>query len=331
MATTLLRLILIVTGTILAAAPTLAQQIQGQVRYAESNQPAINTTVRCDGIGGMSIQMTDGNGKFFFRVSPGHYTVTVHIPGYKEEQQSADLTDTNSNEYFFFKLKSDGAPRVASPSVIDAAVPPKARDEFDKGAASIAEGRKETTQQGVMHLQKAISIYPSYVEAQLMLGATYMDLQEWDKAEQVLKKALEINPKAANAMFALGELYLHQKKDEEAEKILVQGLQIEDRSFQAHLTLGRVYWDMGAKVKEEAKWRPYLEHSYEQAKRALELNPNLAAAHLLKGNLMLRVGRAADAQKEFETYLQLEPNGPLADQTRAILEKIKKTLAAQKP
>jgi len=47
-----------------------------------------------------------------------------------------------------------------------------------------------------------------------------------------------------------------------------------------------------------------------------------AGAHLLKGNLLLRAGRAADALTAFNEYLRLEPNGAFATQTRALVEKI---------
>jgi Flp pilus assembly protein TadD len=57
-------------------------------------------------------------------------------------------------------------------------------------------------------------------------------------------------------------------------------------------------------------------------KRALVLNPDLAGAHLLKGNLLLRVSRTNDAVAEFNAYLRLEPNGPFAAETRALIEKI---------
>jgi lipoprotein NlpI len=69
--------------------------------------------------------------------------------------------------------------------------------------------------------------------------------------------------------------------------------------------------------------------SYAQTKKTLELSPNLPEAHVLKGNLLLRVGRAADAQHEFEVYLQLDPKGRFAEQARATIDKIKKALASQ--
>jgi Tfp pilus assembly protein PilF len=312
----------------------MAQQIQGQVRYSEQGQPAIGVLVRCDGTGGISTQMTDRNGKFYFRVSPGHYTVSVNIPGFLSEQRSTDLLDTRSVEYMDIRLRADRSGKSGPPAVIaapdsDPNVPAKAREEFEKGRAAIGEAKKEKVQEGIAHLEKAVTIYSNYQQAQLMLGTTYMDLQQWDKAEQHLRKTLEINPKTANALFALGEMSLRQKKDDEAEKELLQGLQIENRSFQGHLALGRVYWDMALKIKDESQAKPFMEKSYEHVKQALALNPEMADAHLLKGNLLLRVRRAEDAMHEFQEYLRLDPKGQFAEQTRSLVEKIKKALAEQ--
>jgi Tfp pilus assembly protein PilF len=213
---------------------------------------------------------------------------------------------------------------------VDKNVPAAARTEFDRAASGLATGKKEGLEEGVLHLEKAVAIYPKFLEAQLRLGTAYMDLQQWDKAEQALRKTLEIDPKAVNAFLALGEVYLRQKKYDQAEKAVQDGLAIETRSAQGHLTLARVYWERVAGVKEESQFRPSLEKSYAEVNQALQLDANLAAAHLLKGNLYFKVRRAADAQREFEEYLRLDPKGPFADQTRAFVERIKKALEQDK-
>ena len=312
---------------------TLAGQINGQVRSTDG-QPVFNALVTCESrnSGNCGQDTSDRSGKFRFTgLEPSQYIITIRTPGFMEQKQEVELLSSPS-AFVQFQLRPDGSPRpVTSPSslVVDANVPAAAKHEFDQAATVIAAGKKDSLNESVRHLEKAITLYPQFVEANLLLGTTYMDLGQMDKAEQSLKRTVELNPKAANALFALGELYLKQKKDQDAEKVLLQGLQIEDRSPQGHLTLARVYWSIASQIKDEAQARPSLEKAYEQVKKALELNPNMAQAHVVKGNLLLRVRRAADAQHEFEEYLRLEPKGPFAEQARTTAEKIKKALESQ--
>ena len=330
---------------LLASSPLLAQesraqpatlngQITGQVRYVECNRPAVNILVSCDGAtqGNCGQVMTDQSGRFSFAgLAPTQFVITVRAPGYIEQKQNVELL-TSPSAYLQFQLRSDGSARPAAPGsvMVDANVPAAAKKEFDLAITLSSSAKKENLEEEVRHLEKALAIYPRFVEAQLQLGTTYMDLQQWDKAEQALHKTIGIDPKAARAYFALGEVYLRQKKYDQAEKALQDGLAIETRSAQAHLTLARVYWDKVSGVKEEAVWRPPLEKSYEEVKQALALDPNLAAAHLLKGNLLFKVRRAEDALHEYDEYLRLDPQGQAAEQTRALAGKIRKALAQEK-
>jgi tetratricopeptide (TPR) repeat protein len=307
--------------------------ITGQVRYAQGGQPAFNVLVSCDVFSGGLIaqENTDRNGKFQFRnINLDQYVITVRLPGYIEERQTVELQQT-PDQFLQILLRPEGSAKRDTPvtKVIDAKVPLEARKEFERGDEALASEKKERIQEGVRHLEKAVSLYPQFLQAQLKLGTAWMDLGEWAKAEQALRKVLELNPRTANALFAFGEIYRRQNKDDQAEKMLLQGLQIEDHSWQGHLTLGRVYWTMATESKDEVQARALFEKSYDQAKRALQLNPDFGDAHLLKGNLLLRAKRAQDALAEFEAYLSIEPKGEFADQTRTAVAKIKRALASQ--
>jgi Tfp pilus assembly protein PilF len=308
------------------------QQIQGTVRYAIGSKPVERVVVRCNGTGGNAERVTDASGRFSFMVSTGHYECSVRVPGYRSESKSLDIL--SGGEFVDFRLTEDGSAKPAGTnagaSVPDANVPAKAREEFDKGTAAIALGKKENLEEGVLHLEKAVAIFPQYLQAQLRLGTTYAELQQFDKAELALKKTLEIDPKAVNALFALGEIYLRQKKNEDAEKVLLQGLQIEDRSYMGHLALARVYLAMAAKLKDENENRPLRVKAYQQVNEALKYNTELAQAHWIKGNLLVSVGRDADAQHEFEEYLRLDAKGPFASQAKVLIDKIKKEVEGQK-
>jgi len=308
-------------------------EIHGQVRFVEGGKPAANVVVRLesyDGGGSITEAFTDRLGKFQFNaLPPAMYSVRVRQPGFRDAQQNVDMT-TTSNGLVMLQLVRDGSAAANTGTLvgtIDAAVPAAAQKEFDKGVAALAEGGKEKTTFAAKCFEKAVSLHPPFVEARLKLGTVYMDLGEWNKAEQALLATIAAEPRAFNAFFALGEVYLRQNKLSEAEKILLQGIAIEDQSYLGHLALARVYWERARVVKDLAEAKPSLEKSYEEVKRALNLHPQLASAHLLKGNLLLRVSRTSDALIEFDEYLRLEPNGAFAPETRALVERIKKATA----
>ena len=331
------RLLACIAVVLASSSPLLAQigQISGQVRYSGSNQPAFNAIISCDSYisGFIGQQYADRNGRFqFSRLQLGQYTIRVKLPGYLEEKQDVDLS-TAITANLQFQLRTDSLKPTASPITGTIAAnlpPPAAKVEFDQAVALIETGKKDDIEQALPHLQKALALYPNFIEAELKLGTAYMDLSAWDKAEQALRAVIQVDPKADNAYFALGEVYRREKKYDQAAKVLEDGLVIEPRSAQGHFTLARVYWEKVSGVKDESQWRPPLEKSYQEVKQAIDLDPNFAAAHLLKGNLLFKVRRAEDALKEFDEYLRLEPNGEFAPQTRDLAEKIRKALAQQK-
>ena len=317
----------------LNASPALAQigpvgsangaQLHGQVRFAQGGGPAFNILVRLERFDGGTVdqQYTDRNGRFNFSgLRPLTYNVNIRTAGYEEVQQQVELV-TKRSDYIIFTLKPDGSSLNASspgPAVIlDVKTPIEARREYEKGRTAILEERK--LPDGIAHLERAVSLYPKFLEAYLMLGTAYADTHQLDKAESALRKALEINSKAAQALIALGEVYRQQKKYTEAEKILREGLKLDNRLWQGHYTLGRVYWEMSDIVKAGP-----------QIGLTIQLKPDFAEAHLLAGNLLLRGHKPDDALIEFQEYLRLAPKGEFSAEAQELVNKIKRALAARK-
>jgi tetratricopeptide (TPR) repeat protein len=320
----------------------LPVRVQGQIRFAAGAQPAEHVMVRLESFHGgvLNELVTDNTGKYQFSgLGPEYYVVTVHLNGYIDQRREVDLC-TASSAYELFQLAPEKrgvetrtsrnasvtAPRSTS-TVVNANVPEEAQKRFENAQAELVKGNIEA---GITILERLVSLYPKFVEAQLRLGTAFMDLKQWEKAEQTLKKTIEIDRRTANAYFALGEIYLRQRKYQLAERSLQEGLAIESRSAQSHLTLARAYWEETAGVKDEAILKVSLERSYAEVNQALRLDPNFANAHLLKGNLYFKARRGAEALREFEEYLRLEPRGQYAEQARSLTEKIRKALAEQK-
>lgn len=316
-----------------AAAATRAQfpspnqpvEITGQARYANGT-PAFDVIVRLEQQSGGYIGevRTDRLGKFQFRgLVPQQYRLSIRHPGYKEIDREVNLV-MQFSDYVQLLLLADessaAAPRAGNGDglVLNASVPPPARAEFDAGRIAVQDSKK--LDEGLQHLERAVKLYPNYLEAQLLLGTVYMEERHWEQAEAALRAALRINPKTAPAYFALGEVYRRQKKHAEAEKELLEGLKLDDKSVQGHFTLGRVYFEQG----DIAKAGPHVG-------KALQLDPKLAEGHLLAGNILLKARQPDNALAEFQAYLVLAPDGEFAPQARTIVDKLKQATANKKP
>ncbi len=189
-------------------------EIHGQVRFAEGGAPAANVVVRLesfDGGGSISEAFTDSSGKFrFTNLSPAQYSVRVRQMGYRDVQQNVDMTIQTSGLVMLQLLRDVSGLKTTTSALgsIDVNVPPAAQKEFDKGTAALGQGGKDKIAFAAKCFEKAVSIYPKFVEAHLKLGTVYMDLEQWDKAEKALLATIEVDPKAFNALFALSEIYL---------------------------------------------------------------------------------------------------------------------------
>jgi len=298
---------------------SMPRALHGQVRFAQGASPAPHVIVRLErfhgGVWGEVV--TDATGKYDFSgMSPEIYIVTVRLPGYLEQRREVDLQSVNSS-YELFQLVADRSSSTdnstTAAKVVNANLPAEATREFDKGESALARGGGEANlQEAVRHWEKAVGIYPAFLEAHLRLGTAYMDLKQWDKAEAALRRAIEIDPKTANAWFALGELYIQQKRTDDAERALREGLAVENRSWQGHFALGRLYLGKRETVK-----------AARQIALTIQLNPNLADAHLLAGNIFLHAGNREYALAEYQDYLRLAPNGEYAAQVRQTLQKLR--------
>jgi tetratricopeptide (TPR) repeat protein len=109
-------------------------------------------------------------------------------------------------------------------------------------------------------------------------------------------------PDEARREFERGSAALSKGKDEEGVE-----------------QLGRVYLDTD-QVKKAA---PHIG-------RTLQLKPDLPEAHLLGGNILLKVGEPVRALAEYEEYLRLAPEGEYAAPTRELVGKLRKSLAEKK-
>jgi Tfp pilus assembly protein PilF len=310
--------ILMLSGvTIAQQAPTISVQLQvhGQIRYSQTGRPAEFVLVRLESWDGASAGETtsDRSGRFtFMGLWKALFIVSVRVQGFTEIKQQVDLR-TQVSDYVQLQLVPEerSAP-ISQPKhkVIDASIPAAAREEFEKGSDALLS--EKNVAKGIHHLEKAVRIYPQYVDALLLIGTAYMDKQDWLKAEAAFRQILALDTKSSVGYFALGELYLRQKKYPDAETNMLLGIHLDLKSVQGHFLLGLLYYELGDLVKAGP-----------QVGTALKLNPKFARGHLLAANILLRAHQTENAVVEFEEYLNLEPKGQFAEQARQTVAQLK--------
>ena len=289
-------------------------EISGQVNVAGSNVPVSDVPVRLERFSGGIIDQvnTDPRGRFRFgNLQRGYYKLIINVAGYGPAQQEADLSVLFKSYHLFNLLKIDpNGPKTATVAdVIDARVPPEAREEFGRGRDALAKGNRT---EAITHLQKAVALHTQFFDAELLLATAYMDQRQWPEAEAALVRALEIKPENPAALLALGEVYWRQKRFDDAERTLLDGLKVDQNNWHGQFTLGRLYWEKGDVMRAA----PAIGHT-------LQLKPDFAEGHLMAGNILLRLNQPSRALLEFQEYLRLAPKGEYAAETRGLVEKLR--------
>lgn len=289
--------------------------IRGVVRDHDTHEGLQHIVVTLDrqdsGFAGQA--ETDSSGKFTFQ-APGQevFVIRVKPPGYREETQRIDLR-VMGTDYVTLEPrrieKAGAAPPEGTIPAKDAAVPENARKEFQKGQELLLT--KKDVQGTIDHLRKATKIYPAYSDAYVLMAMAYMEDNNEGQAKASLQKALEVDPNSASANFTMGMLANQGKDYATAEKSLLHGLEVEPNAPQGHYELAKTYWAMN-------RWQEAAPH----AEKAAQLKPDMAAVHVLLGNISLRKQDGAGAAKEFQEYLRLEPNGPMAPGVKQMLERL---------
>lgn len=301
--------------------PNFHTFIHGNVRDANTHRVLARVVVNIDSASSGFVQEaeTDSSGNFSFQgLSQDIFVLRVRLPGYEEASQTVDLT-VPSNSYVTFELKpkpGSGSAATVEGIGLDAhlnarlaSVPDKARKEFLKAREQWRQGKD--LHECVDRLNKAVKLYPDFADAYVLLATLQMQQNDAAAAKKSLERALAANPNVPEAWFTRGMIQNREKDYAGAEKSLVQGLQLDDGSAQGHYELARTYFGTG-------RWQEAEPHAH----KAAELQPELAAIHVLLGNIALRKQDPLGALKEFQLYLRLDPQGPMAGGVGEMVKKL---------
>jgi Tol biopolymer transport system component/TolB-like protein/DNA-binding winged helix-turn-helix (wHTH) protein len=150
-----------------------------------------------------------------------------------------------------------------------------AYEEYLKGRFHFSKRTAESLTKALAHFETAIEIDPSYALAYAGKAETY----------QLLPLSDSLEPHVAFP---------------KAKAAALRALEIDDTIAEAHVALAAILMDF------DWNWQG-AELSFQ---KAIELNPNYAAAHQVYGTLLLRLGRIGDAILELKKAQLLDPLSP---------------------
>lgn len=300
------------------AAPAFAQStgmVKGRV-FDTKGKPVDGATVTItykEGAARTYTVKTNKKGEFTqIGLTPGTYTVTADKD--KLGSQSFDcrvrLADT-AEVNFQLGAGSSG------PSKEDSAKMDAVKKLFDEGVAASQAGDNDGA---IAKFNEAATTMPSCFDCYYNLGFAYAQKKDYSQSEAAFKKAIELKPDYVDAYNGLATIYNTQRKFEEAQAASQKAAELsassggpEGGNADALYNQGVIAWNAGK--AEDAK---------KAFEAALKIDPKHANSHYQLAMCLVNLGQLPQAVTEFETYLQLAPDGQYAAQAKALLGQLKK-------
>lgn len=202
------------------------------------------------------------------------------------------------------------------------------------------------------------SLYAQHTDTDV--GIELYQKRDYPAAISLLKKVTKTDKNDSRAWFYLGMSYLATKKEKDAQKSVERAIALNSDSDLFHTGLAYVYLQRGnEKSRDEAEKALKLNaknaeavyilgvhyyrsesynFAYEKARDAIALNPNLAAAYLLKsetlvssfmlqGTTVVRPPEARyellkEASQDLNWFLQLTPDGTIKQEHKDYLDSL---------
>jgi Flp pilus assembly protein TadD len=187
------------------------------------------------------------------------------------------------------------APRLVRPAAVVGAL------VFFAGAGVADRARAYVWNDDVRLWEEAVRLAPESRTAHINLGAAYMKVSEFDRAEGIYRRALALTPDEAAPYYALGVLAFRRGRDEEAWALLRKTVMLAPEYAASYGLLGAIALRQQRDQEAAAFFR-----------RTVELDPRHATARANLGLLAQRARDDAGAERWYREAIALDPDQSLA-------------------
>jgi len=296
--------------------PERGGEVSGTVYLDNGGVPAVQivVTIRSLSVGTSRSILSAVDGTFRMRgLHEGNYQVIAEANGYDSASTTVQVGRFFSDVSLRLKPShsSNSFAGGSSISVYQLKIPAKARQEYERGIASLV---KQDPAGSVIHLNKAIEIFPGYYEAYYHLGVAEARLHHDDEAMDDFQKAIDISGgRYAVAQFAYGFLLSNQGRPEEGEQLIRAGLETDPNSAEGHFFLAMSLCTMNR-----------LDEAEKSAREALLRKPDLASTYLVLSDIHAKRREYSAQLQDLDSFLKLSPSAPQAQKIRQIREAVQR-------
>jgi tetratricopeptide (TPR) repeat protein len=163
----------------------------------------------------------------------------------------------------------------------------------------------QSFQTGVEMINAGLKLQPAAAQLYLARGVLYVQLADYEKAQADFEKAEQLDPKQGMSAAAQGMLAEEQNQNDPDRALATVRAKLAKQSDDAFL------WYLQAAImsqKSSEPGSPEFEQGLDSAKRAVNLQPSLTAAHNVLAKYYLDSGQNALAAKECRLVLQQIPS-----------------------
>lgn len=340
---------ILVLGVVSAALATSAwaqgNSIRGKVRnQSGQNMPRIIVQIETGNGSPINTTVTNNEGDFQFSgLGETSYILVVEAPDHLRASEHVDFVRNvgpdapgENRTVEIILTPKTAAPVVPSNRTISGQnVPKAARDALDR---ALKLSKENKSQEAVAAMQEAITAYPQYFDAHLMLAAELMKQGRLDEAIAEFDQARKTNPKDDRVYQGFGQVLLMQKKYALAVQVFGEAARLNPTDP------GILIMRAGALIEHASAINPSVskeasverESAFGMAEKdlakAFELSgKKLATVHLQAARLYEKKGDRARAADELEQYLKMAPDDKKADAYRAAIKTLRSPASEKKP
>lgn len=207
------------------------------------------------------------------------------------EQQSGDL--------IYLYVLGIGAEQSGNRQVSDRAFEQLLRIGGDSAEFHLLKGKaylnRAQPEDAIPELEKAALLNPKLPFVHFNLGWAYAKKRDYERARHEFLEDISLEPDVSYNYEQLGAMDLYLGNYAEADRYYKQALDRDPRLPNSLYGLGKIYDHQNRPADALATWR-----------KAEHLAPESVTIHNALGHLLHRMGKSADADREFATINQLE-------------------------